>query len=252
MSSSLSKYILFFFLLLEIASVSHGLKLRGVKDKILKKQRRCKREICPQIKCAPDHISVIPDGQCCPVCKPTLDCSAFMCAACAGVALYSEGQCCPKCEAETLVNDCSLMLCAQPVCTEGYEPVKKGCCETCQLKSNCVVVQCITEPCPPVCTTQEAQPLTEVVACPLLECEPGYEPQTPEGERCPTCVATNMEVLGPCMMASCMDPCNTFSSDTGDFVPVCPEQECVTETIYHSGGGDHCPAWGCPEFRGCK
>jgi hypothetical protein len=254
MTFPLSKYILFFLLLLEIASLSHGIKLRGRKGKKTnKKPKRCINDLCPLIKCAPDHISVIPDGQCCPVCKPSLDCSTVMCAACVEgeIPFFADGECCPKCEPEKL-PDCRLVRCAQPLCSEGYEPIKVGCCETCQLKPNCVVVQCITEPCPPVCTTPEVDPLTEDVPCPQVECKPGYEPRTLEGGSCPTCVLSEKEVLEPCMMVSCMDPCYKFTENS-EFVPVCaPEEECVTEMRYISGNGDHCPPTGCAEFVGCK
>ena len=220
-----------------------------------KKRQRCTKEICPLIKCAKNYISVIPDGQCCPVCKPTLDCSNVMCAACMGgeIPFFADGECCPKCEPEKLA-DCSLVRCAQPLCSEGYEPVKNGCCETCQLKPDCVEVQCITAPCPPICTTKDIQPLTkDIAACPQVECEPGFELHTLKGESCPTCVATDVKILEPCMMTSCMDPCYAFSADDSNYVPRCaPEQECVTKMIYISGGGDNCPSTGCAEFVECK
>ena len=238
-------FILSCLLLLGNVSVAHG-KL----GKRFGNKKRCRWVVCPAITCAPDHISFIPSGRCCPVCKPALDCSAVLCAACADdeVSVIVDGECCPLCEPQNL-TDCSLVRCAQPVCSDGYEPVKEGCCETCNLKSNCEIVQCITAPCPPICV-DEPKSVEEV--CPQLKCQSGYEPSTLEGESCPTCKLVDDQTLPPCIMAACLDPCFTYSTENDETAPMCdPDQQCVTEIVYTHGGGDHCPATGCPHFVEC-
>ena len=244
MKAFFSSSFLSILLLLATALASHGKRNTRFASK-----KRCKKGGCPVIRCAPDHISFIPTGKCCPSCKPTLDCSAVKCAACVKdeISIFGDGECCPKCEPQKL-PDCSLVRCAQPVCSEGYEPVKAGCCETCQLKPNCEIVQCITAPCPPICTGG-----IDPMPCPLIKCAAGYEAQVLKGERCPTCQPVDVETKQPCRMVSCLDPCYSLSSKTDANGPICAEdQQCVTEMVYITGNGDHCPPTGCPHFVECK
>jgi len=217
-----------------------------------KKKKHCKKVQCLALQCADGERSFLPDGECCPVClpPPKPDCSAVLCAACAKdeIPTFVDGECCPVCEPKEA--DCSTVRCALPLCTEGYEPVQEGCCQTCQLKANCQIVQCITEPCPPICW--EVEPL-EPSDCLDPDCDAGFEARTVEGDLCPTCqpvlddgVAGELE---PCMAYSCLDPC--YSWETGS--SVCADHEtCVTDTIYHSGGGPHCPDIGCPHWVRCE
>jgi len=193
------------------------------------------------LACEDEEEAIFAEGECCPVCvkseEEEPDCSLVLCEKCAEdeEAIFVDGECCPVCEPKGI--DCSLVRCAQPVCEFGYEPVKDGCCETCQLKPNCQIVQCIRAPCPPICEGEEPEP------CPEIECKPGYEPVVADGDLCPTCQLT------PCYEFGCMDPCFDHETNTSKCAK---DEQCVTETIYQSGGGPHCPEIGCPHFVGCE
>ena len=168
MLSFLFKFFLFFLLGTATGSDRH---LAGKRFR----RNHCRGIECPVFKCAADSILVVPDGECCPVCQPPTDCTKVECPDCAEneVSFFVDGKCCLECKPKMRL-DCSAVRCAQPECPEGYEPVKKGCCDTCQLKHRCEIVECFTAPCSPICPV-EAPKVCNMLCVQHLECESGYE-----------------------------------------------------------------------------
>jgi hypothetical protein len=282
-----SKFVLPFLVLVVTATMSHGQLVRGAGGQPWLDEDRCQKVKCPLIGCGPDSISVVPDGKCCPVCKPKppplVDCSRVRCARPFCMRGYepviADGQCCPFCKpTKKKVPDCGLVKCALPVCVEGYEPIVPDgkCCPVCKpIKKtfpDCSLVKCALpvctegyEPvvpagkCCPVCKPKKKFPDCGLVKCAVPVCEQAYVLAMPDGECCHVCTPTlpvlmdmRMDVM-PCPEVECTDPCYTYLTDQDNIAPMCAANEqCVTETVYVGGEKEvGCPATGCPTFKEC-
>lgn len=247
-----SKYVLTFLWLLSSSAV--GQQVRGGGNPGLG-PNRCDKAVCPMIRCAPDFLSTVPEGKCCPECVPSpkppaLDCSKVQCRACAADhdPVMVHDTCCPDCKPKK--PDCRLVKCARPACKEGFEPVVPNgqCCPVCKPKKpDCRLVKCALpvckdgfEPvvpvgqCCPVCKPKK--PDCSLVRCARPDCKPGFEPVVPEGQCCPVCKPKKPD----CSMVSC-----AFPVCKPGFEPVVPDGMCCP--VCKPKGKKPCPMVACAD-----
>ncbi|XP_060551671.1 uncharacterized protein DDB_G0274171-like [Ruditapes philippinarum] len=170
----------------------------------------CTRALCPPIKCP--FGSYIPEGRCCPTCKP--DCTLVDCQPieCPHGSFIPEGECCPDCK-----PDCSRVRCAFPSCVNGFYTPAGSCCPVCR---DC-----------------------RQVKCPPIRCRHGA--YIPDGKCCYVC---KPEKPGVCQkpegFGACVELCSDDHDCTGD-------QKCCSNGCGHTcqDPGTDCRQVDCPPIR---
>ena len=256
MKPIISKYVLFFLLLVVFASITQGKPVPG-------EEKVTEDAVCPQIKvCARFSHSIH-------FRRPMLSqLQAHAGLQCSSMSWMRRGrdhghhcydECCPSmCDPRR--NHPTAVWCDAHRqfgrCKEGYKPVKEGCCEICILKAECEIVQCVTEPCPPPFAAPGKQSPTAMRFAAHNQFARRATIQS--SYLANAVVPARMDRRTCCQplrrMTACMDPCySSLSMETDEFVPMCAiDQKCVTETLYISSGADHCPPTGCPHFVECN
>ena len=246
----------------------------------------CRNRVCPDISDDCDN-PFTPPGECCPVCvvniiiddpPPQPNCALVLCAApnCSGdqIVVTPDGECCPVCQDKPTTPDpikpiqqdiINYIPCPMPMCLDPCSRYDDDLDEVVSMVS--LLLSCIVS-FVPMNLTREI--LLHHFQCPDdMQCETKMTYMDHNGEKCPMCAEfagcsqiqddpTPIHVpihptpiddidLPPCFQTGCLDPCYSMEG-----IPKCPpDQRCETEMNWISGGGDHCPPTGCPEFTEC-
>ncbi|XP_053408334.1 uncharacterized protein DDB_G0274171-like [Mercenaria mercenaria] len=93
--------------------------------------------ICERVRCATPPLecdTYIPEGQCCPLCRPGKQCHLVDCQPlnCRRRRQYTPpGQCCPVCRRPRRRPNCNSRTCPRVFCEDSYIP-RGECCRVCR------------------------------------------------------------------------------------------------------------------------
>eukprot|EP00121_Abeoforma_whisleri_P006057 Awhi_evm1s5499 len=181
----------------------------------------CVEVVCPHLECPIGSDSVVPEGECCPICVED-PCALVLCPLieCPFGSHIPEGECCAVCN----IDPCAHVRCPHIECPFGSHVPKGECCPICNVDpckwTICPLIKCpfgshVPEgECCPVCNEDPCKEVgCEKILCP-------FGSHIPEGKCCPVC---NPECEKACPLIKC-----PFGSHVpeGECCPVCNEDPC--------------------------